>query len=91
MGEDNLPLGDVDPNNHNIDQLSHKLKILRTKFEDEFEYDPGMFYQFTSDMMRVDAGLIIQRPPIFMHMRENDKNFMVQRESIMEEFHCDTK
>jgi hypothetical protein len=38
-----------------------------------------MFYAFTKDFMRVDVGLIIQRPPIFVRMRENDISFIKER------------
>jgi hypothetical protein len=50
-----------------------------------------MFYQFTRDFMRVDVGLMIQRPPVFVHMREHDKNFMFDRQKLMEDYYCDTK
>jgi hypothetical protein len=67
------------------------LKIARSAFKDEFDYDPANFYQFTRDMMRVDIGMMIQRPPIFLHMRDNDLEFMKARQSLMEEYFCDTK
>jgi len=41
--------------------------------------------------MRVDVGLIIQRTPIFLHMRKKDIDFMRERENLMEEYFCDTK
>jgi len=42
-------------------------------------------------MLRVDIGLIIQRAPIFMRVREREINFMDNRQRLMEEYYCDTK
>lgn len=41
--------------------------------------------------MRIDIGLMIQRPPIFVRMRDTEINFLKDRQSLMEEFYCDTK
>jgi hypothetical protein len=57
----------------------------------EFEYDPSLFYQFSRDFFRIDVGLMIQRPSIFLHMREKDVNFLKDRQSMMEEYFCDTR
>jgi hypothetical protein len=38
----------------------------------DFELDPSAFHVFSRDFMRVDVGLMVQRPPIFMHMRDRD-------------------
>ena len=42
-------------------------------------------------MLRVDVGLLIQRPPIFLRMRDQEINFMNDRQNMMEEYFCDTK
>ena len=73
------------------DKLAEKLKRMRTEFINEYEYDPNLFYQFSRDFLRVDVGLIIQRPPIFVRMREKDIDFLKTRQKHMEEFFCDTK
>lgn len=31
----------------------------RQNFLSEYDYDPGMFYVFSRDFMRIDVGLII--------------------------------
>jgi hypothetical protein len=46
---------------------------------DEYDVDPAMYHVFTWDMMRVDVGLIIQRPPIFLRMRQKEIDFLKDR------------
>jgi len=41
--------------------------------------------------MRVDVGMIIQRAPIFMHMRQPAFDFMKQRTEFMREYHSDPR
>jgi hypothetical protein len=41
--------------------------------------------------MRVDVGLIVQRPPIFVHVTKRDFEYMTLRSQIMNEYHCNTK
>ena len=74
-----------------IDQYAEKLKQARKAFIDEYDYDPAIQHVFSRDFMRVDIGLMIQRPPIFLRMREFDRNFMKARQQMMEEYFCDTK
>ena len=59
--------------------------------EQEIDMDPSVFYACSNDLMRVDCGLIIQRPPIFLHMRDNAHKFLVDRTKLMEEYFCNTK
>lgn len=93
LDSDGTPKEGVDPSTVNAEELGEKLYNLRTKEneDEELDFDPTMFHMFTRDFMRVDVGLMIQRPPIFLHMRERDKDFMVARQSLMEEYFCDTK
>lgn len=46
---------------------------------EEIDADPTGMFVFTRDMMRIDVGLMIQRPPIFVRMRDNDFNFLKER------------
>jgi hypothetical protein len=55
------------------------------------EIDPSQHYVFSRDSLRVDVGLIIQRPPVFLRMREKEMNFMKVRQDFMENYFCDTK
>ena len=48
-------------------------------------------FVFGKDFTRIDLGLIISRPAIFMHMHDRDIEFMKARADIMNEFHCDHK
>jgi hypothetical protein len=41
--------------------------------------------------MRIDVGMIIQRPPIFVHMRHRDVDFLKLRSQTMNEYHCNMK
>jgi len=54
----------------------------------ELDIDPTNFYVFSRDFMRVDVGLMIQRPPIFMQMRQRDIEFLKLKNDIMNEYHC---
>lgn len=68
LDEHGLPKDGADPN-----ILKDKFKNVKLReLEETLDIDPSIFYAFTMDMMRVDVGLIIQRPPIFMRMREQD-------------------
>lgn len=56
------------------------------KFTELYDVDPTQFQVFSRDMMRVDVGMIVQRPPIFLHMRPRDVEFMKLRSQTMNEF-----
>lgn len=59
--------------------------------KDEFEIDPSEFYVFSRDLLRVDVGLIITRPPIFLTMRKRDVEFLKYKNDIMNEYHLDQR
>ena len=59
--------------------------------EEETQLDPTKIFVFGKDYTRIDLGLIISRPAIFMHMHERDAEFLKARADIMNEFHCDHK
>jgi hypothetical protein len=50
-----------------------------------------MAYAFSRDWMRIDVGLMIQRPPIFVRMREHDVDFLRDRAKLMNEYYCDQR
>ena len=56
---------------------------------EEFEVDPTNFYVFSRDFLRVDVGLIIQRPPIFLKIGDRDAEFLRLRINLMNEYWCD--
>ena len=66
--------------NRHLDSLKEKLDI-----------DPSLYYAFTQDMMRIDVGLMIQRPPIFLRMRQQDIDFVKDRNDLMNEYYIDAK
>ena len=45
----------------------------------DYDLDPSQYYVFSRDFMRIDVGLLIQRPPIFMRMRDQDFDFLKKR------------
>lgn len=42
------------------------MEWITKKMIDELDVDPTKRYAFSRDFMRVDIGLIIMRPPIFL-------------------------
>lgn len=72
-------------------EIAAKLAEVVKKFQSDYDVDPTGIRVFTRDNMRADVGLIVSRPPIFLHMRERDIEFLKARSSIMSEYHCDTK
>ena len=69
LDQDGLPKDTTDPKKVDVNELSERLKRLRENIPDNLDFDPNQFYQFSRDFMRVDIGLMIQRPPIFVHLR----------------------
>jgi hypothetical protein len=57
----------------------------------EFDLDPTAFNVFSRDFMRVDVGLMIQRPPIFLTMRDRDVKFLKYKNDVMNEYYCNAK
>lgn len=41
--------------------------------------------------MRVDIGLMIQRPPIFLHFRKRDAEFLKYKNDIMNEYYANNR
>lgn len=61
------------------------------KFQENYNVDPRAIPVFSRDNFRVDVGLMIQRPPIFMQMKDRDFQFMKARSEIMNEYYCNMK
>ena len=61
LNQDGFPIEEV----KNKEKLADKLVDVANR-EQNIEMDPSVFYACTNDLMRVDCGLIIQRPPIFL-------------------------
>lgn len=64
---------------------------LFEKFEEHFDFEMSKFPVRSRDNLRIDIGLMIQRPPIFLHMSERDIEFMKMRSQIMHEYSHDQK
>lgn len=83
-----------DPSKIDVEDLAERLyKLNRREIDDNeyIDYDPSMLYMFTRDYMRIDVGVLFQRPPIFLHMRNRDKDFIIHRQNLMNEYFCNTK
>lgn len=75
----------------NIEDTAKKIAEGHKIMMDEYEIDPSKFNVFSRDMFRIDIGLIIQRPPIFAHMRDIDIEFVKMRSQLMNEYYCNLK
>ena len=74
-----------------IEGTAEKIYNIEKMIEDDFDYDPSKFFVFSRDMFRVDVGLMIMRPPIFLHMRDPDIDMMKLRSEVMNEYYCNHK
>lgn len=81
------------PTNENepIEKMSDRIKQAADRMFAEFDIDPTGFNVFSRDQMRVDVGLLIQRAPIFMTMRDRDVHFMKFKNDIMNEYYCNQR
>ena len=75
--------GKAKDTNETVDKLADKLKKVQDRMKNDFDLDPTAFHVFSRDFMRVDVGLLIQRPPIFMAMRDRDVKFLKFKNDIM--------
>lgn len=74
-----------------IDKYADKIKAAQDRMIRDFEIDPSAFHVFSRDLMRVDVGLLIQRPPIFLTMRDRDVHYLKFKNDIMNEYYCNQK
>lgn len=70
------------------DKSAERIRKVQERMMRDFDIDPRAFQVFSRDMMRVDVGLLIQRPPIFMTMRDRDVQFLKYKADIMNEYYC---
>ena len=87
LNEEGQPKNSNEP----IDKLSDKLKTVADRMYQEYDLNPTAFHVFSRDFMRVDVGLLIQRPPIFMTMRDRDVQYLKYKTDIMNEFYCNQR
>lgn len=74
-----------------VDKIAEKMKTAQDRMNRDFEIDPSAFHVFSRDFMRVDVGLMIQRAPIFMQMRDRDVKYLKFKNDIMNEYYCNMK
>ena len=63
----------------NVADTAGKIAAAHPILLNDYDVDPTQFHAFSRDMFRIDIGLIINRPPIFMHMRQKDIDFVKLR------------
>lgn len=73
------------------EKLAEKIRLATEQFEKTFDIDPTLYYVFSRDFMRVDVGLMIQRAPIFLTMRQRDIEYLKFKNDIMNEYYCNYK
>ena len=71
--------------------LGDKLYAAEKKIDEDWDFKPEKLNIFSRDGFRVDIGLMIMRPPIFLHMRDPDIELMKLRSEVMNEYFCDFK
>jgi len=90
-----MGIPDGDPSKLDIkgdpEGAAEKVYQAAVKEDENFDYDLTKFFAFSRDRFRVDIGLIIMRPPIFLHMRDLDIEMMKLRSEVMNEYYCDMR
>ena len=87
LDENGMPLDE----NESVDKTAESLKKLMARVNNEYDLDPKNFHVFSRDFMRVDVGLIVQRPPIFMTFRQRDAEFLKYKNEIMNEYYANNR
>lgn len=91
LDNDGFPI-DKKPSEVNTDDLAQSyIQLDETMKNQNWTMDPSQFYATSLDHMRIDVGLFIMRPPIFLHLRDEGMDFMKFRQELMEEYGCNTK
>lgn len=80
-----------DAENASVDELSEGYAKLIERNTEGYKIDPADFYAKTLDHMRVDCGLIIMRPAIFLYATKEDRDFQLERNKIMNEYYLDMR
>lgn len=74
-----------------LEDTADKIYKAQKIIEQNFDFDPNSFNVYSRDGFRVDVGLMIMRVPIFLHMRDQDIEFMKLRSEVMNEYYCNFK
>jgi len=74
-----------------VDELAERYREMYENLDVGYTIDKSDFYAETQDHMRIDAGLIIMRPPIFLYYPKVDHDFTVLRNKTMNEYYLDMR
>jgi hypothetical protein len=74
-----------------VDELADRYREMYENLDVGYVVDKSDFYAETHDHMRIDAGLIVMRPPIFLYYPKVDHDFTVLRNKTMNEYYLDMK
>lgn len=87
LDEQGKPKSEKEP----IDKIADRIKVAAQRMYEEFDIDPTGFNVFSRDQMRVDVGLLIQRAPIFVTMRDRDAHYLKFKSDLMNEYYCNQR
>ena len=73
------------------ENLGDAIYNAEKKIDAEWDFNATRINAFSRDGFKIDVGLIITRPPIFMHMRDPDIELLKLRSKVMNEYYCDFK
>ena len=77
--------------NATVEDLAEGYSKLYERTTEGYKVDTSDLYASSLDHMRIDCGLIIMRPPIFLHMNKDDRDFQIERKKIMNEYFLDMR
>lgn len=80
-----------DVEKQSTDELAVGYAKLLERTGEGYEIDKSDFYANSVDYMRIDCGIMIMRPPIFMFYSKMDRDFHLYRNKIMNEYYLDMR
>ncbi|CAI2372012.1 unnamed protein product [Moneuplotes crassus] len=86
-----LKLSAKDVESASEDELAKRYEQLYERTEEGYLINRADFYAESIDKMRIDCGLIVQRPPIFLYQHKFDRDWLVFKNKITNEYDFDLK
>lgn len=86
-----LQLSTKDVESASEEELAKRYEQLYERTEEGYLINTADFYAESVDHMRVDCGLIIQRPPIFLYHNKIDRDWLLFKNELSNEYDFDHK
>lgn len=86
-----LKLTSEDVEKQTPEELAEGYTKLLERTGEGYEIDKSDFYANSTDYMRIDCGIIVMRPPIFMYYSKTDREFHLFRNKLMNEYYLDLR